>query len=444
MTNSATPPGAALNPDTTNLSLYWAETTRLTDGLWLHIVEFRPLTVEEEIEEDASHTTTDQSTALAGDAQRAIVDGNATAPSGGSAPTVSGRVLQKVTTKRIGKAKYRHVYFFDFRTLADEHEAKQTRTRIDTSALDSDAMTADVWLISGGAPSTPTLAGFQLLDYEDREIENPLYRVRVYRWGLVTGTQKIEYDGTTAEANPLEYYKSSVATVQNDTGTSILALVQASLAANQGTLTYEATKGKRLTPDKWLRVIESTGADKLIHSMSSRAYIDFIRGKPASLGYGSTTALLNITWPQPPQPLVAFTYADTMGYYWGRHKIKFKLRRRFITSTPETYYYLDRVGQMTSSTFRGFPPNSVLYEGPEIVFTDSVSGAHLLIVDYLFEYDSSFHMRDSKLPSPGRISCLIPTFPPAEKNGDIPAQIFGQNYVMEYPPNGADFAVFTA
>lgn len=444
VTNNSTPPGNALNPDTTNLSLYWAESTRNTDGLWVHVVEFRPLTPEEESEEESSHTTTDQSTAMAGDAQRAIIDGNSTAPSGGSAPTVSGRVLQKVTTRRVGKAKYKHVYYFDFRTIADEYEAKLTQTRVDTSSLESTATTADVWLVSGGAPSTPTLSGYVLTGYEDREIDNPLYRIRVYSWGLVTNANKIIYAGSGASANPLTGFESEVVTIESDSTHTDTELTQTALADLQDELTFQEVEYKRLTPNYVRKTVKRTLADKVRHSFSSAVVLDSFRGANYTPRgeYAAVHVFIDGV-------IIggggAIPRGNVIPDYRYRVLQSFKLRRRLMVTSSNTiasYFYPLAIGKVSTASFMGFDPYAVMYVGPDpIGYSDSVSGDRVVEIDYNFKVDSELFVIDGALPI-GTVTARNPAMFPG--NGWYSAAEIDPSCILRWPEvYQPGFGVFT-
>ncbi len=138
---------------------------------------------------------------MLGEDRRRITDANATT----AAPaitTVAGATLYctKRVTQKIGHTLYQHDFWYSLRSIANEHVARKTTTKVDISALVSEAMTAEVWTV-GSPPSTPTLSGYVLRDKEDIEIENPLYRLRVYQWGLRTHAEDVTMPDTVYQVD---------------------------------------------------------------------------------------------------------------------------------------------------------------------------------------------------------------------------------------------------
>lgn len=252
--SSATPDSTALNPDSTNLSLGWSVSHRETAGLWVHAFHFTPLTPTEEMTARFERYETDP--VLLNNENTRVLFNTTSTPD--AAPSVSGQVHYKTTVTRVGKAKYRYVYEFRYRTSADELEAQHTETTTDVSGLESTAVTADVWLVSDGAPVTPTLASFVLRNKRDIELPNPLYRLRIYRWGLTTPQQDIEYPGSKVRFNqlsPLGYHVTQV----KDSATSVVTLGNTLLDTAKTDPTIYNFDLERLNGSKYRETIEYRG-----------------------------------------------------------------------------------------------------------------------------------------------------------------------------------------
>lgn len=394
------------NPDTTNLEFSTVEVIPISSTQFAHIYTFSPLSPKDRAVESFGQVVDDPVTLLVGDDQRRIIDANATT----SAPAVSGRVCVRRLTHKIGRTLYQHDYWYDFRSVGDSLEAKQTRTRVDLSALGSEAVTADVWTVASGAPVAPTLSGFQLIDYEDREIENPLYRLRVYSWSLVTNSQKLTFAETKAIGDPLEVYQYEVTTIVSDTGSTVKALATAARDANKANAEFVKALVWRLTPDLVAQTLTFTGEDQKRHSYSGHTILDDFQGKPAAgfdvaAAFGVATSFVKVILPVPVSggPGGA-THGIIEPTYWRRKITYFKVRRRFITTTarqPEDFEFRAQAGTVNSGTFLGYPAHWVMFEVAEVLYNGTVNDNHLIVVDLCFKVDSLMHMIDKNLPSYG-------------------------------------------
>lgn len=186
VTSSATPDPSGDNPDSTNLSYHHSESHRISATQYVHLHEFRTFTPTEAVEEEGNLTVDDPISFMVGDNHARQVTSSSTPP---STPVIASRVCVRRTTRRIGKVKYQHDWFYDLRSNADRLEAEKTRTIVDLSGLESEAVTADVY--TGSAPSDPTLSDFVLISHADLTTQSPDYTLRVYQWGLLTNAQKI-------------------------------------------------------------------------------------------------------------------------------------------------------------------------------------------------------------------------------------------------------------
>jgi hypothetical protein len=179
------------NPDTTNLSFHSAETYRITDTQFVHAKQFLPLTEQEamtaqwQVDEDDEGDLTDEHA-------RVDYSTDGTPPAAPASPNID-QVHVRTSTKRVGKAKYRHVYSYAYRTTQEQLEADRTRTTTDPDGIESSAVTADVFP-TGNEPSTPAAPsepfGLKLDGFDDYTTPNPDYTLRVYRWALTTSGER--------------------------------------------------------------------------------------------------------------------------------------------------------------------------------------------------------------------------------------------------------------
>jgi hypothetical protein len=447
---SSVPDSTGLNPDTTNLSLYWSESHQETNsGLWTHLFAFRPLTATEAL--TAKHERDDVDPAsLEDEHTRVIIDANLTAPAD---PGVAGQVLYKSWTVRTGKAKYLHVYLYRYRTSAQALVAESTRTTIDKSAMDSTAVTATVWLVSGGAPADPVslaaLTNGVLVEHEDREVLNPLYRLRIYRWGLVTTKQKREFAESKSKVSLLQNYIDVDGAIVAVSGTR-LAMSQALLAANQNDRTFVDAEVTIINPQLALQIIVRTGEDKRIHDEVSVGHEDKVTAHPPASVWHTQSAWGNpssIVFARPyeaqsqPGPGGA-TLAIVEPIHIFRTQGRFKVRRRIPNvsyDNLETYRYHSLKNKVTGISFWGHEPHTAMYTGAEADWCEAFIGLRTLTIDYCFNTDSEMFFRTSNIPD-GRVPLL-----PGAFIGQIgfydPRNLFGANMTLIWPEEG-DFSVF--
>ncbi len=400
--SSATPSADdTYNPDTTNLEFATAEVIPISATQFAHIYTFKPLSALNDKIEGFGKIVDDPVTALIGDDQRRIIDANATT----AAPAVSGQFCIRRVTEKIGRTLYQHDYWYGFRSIGDQLEADKTWTEVDVSSLESEAMTADVWLVSGGAPGTPTLSGFVLRKRRDVEIQNPLYRLRLYSWGLTTPKQDHEYRGSRAIASVVDVHKIETATVETYSG-SITTYADSILAANQSDATFIEAEVRRITPDYVEVVTRFDGTDKLIHSASNHAFEQQVRGVPSTSIVSGQYVPGNITvgdadaW-----VYVFFNFGDLRAkplFIW-RVTGRFLFRRIYDSTDITSYQYLAVRGQTNNATFLGYSAGEVMYLGPAATFTYAVSGGHRVVIDYEFSTDNWKHFGDGYLPE-GRVA----------------------------------------
>lgn len=425
--SSSTPPDFdALNPDSTNLSVYSIVSRQHTDaGKWVHACQYAPLASLEKDTAERQHDETDP--ALLDEESTRVLYGPTSTPS--ADPGVSGKVLFKTDSRRVGKAKYRYVYTYRWRTTAQAEEAQRTRTTTDLSALESQATTADVWKITDGAPADPTLSGFVLIDKSDEETPNPAYRLRVYRWGLVTNQQRIEFGETDASADPMGINERSTASVVAHSGTAA-ELADSLLASNQSDPLFAGVKVKKITPDKALQIIRQAGGNLNLHSGSAHSVREAVRGIPFGALIGPIATNGAVTGWQELRPgaistssltalvLINFNGGDFRArpIYIQRSLGRFVLRRIYTADTEDgpngeplawtRKQFLAVRGHANLSDFLGYSTGEVIYAGPAAAYSFSVNGTRRLIMDYLFQTDDWKFFNDGYLPE-GRTSELI-------------------------------------
>lgn len=381
VTSSSTA-GSGTNPDSTNLSLYRSVSHRVTDTQYVHVFEWAPLTATEKM--DAAHTesVTDPGTVpLWTSATECVIDGNAEAD---TPPTVDGLVCFKVESVRVGKAKYRHVYHYRYRSSEDELIADKTRTVIDPDGLESSAVTADVFAIAS-APATPAdgthaaSAALKVIDYTDLETPNPGYKVRVYRWGLTDSKDNIELPGTKVRFNAMSNIDRVVTTVEDD-ATAIATLAE----TLRSTLKSDAT-----VFDFELERLNAAKVKKVIRYVTE---VERLRWRVLEGGLGlcetRSDAFGNV------QVFVDQVYERGGGQYlchispqWLRYAvIEFRVgKRRSRESIPLNPNW---VGRKNEDEFLGLSVGFVQYLGSEGETERTVDTPHIMEDTQIFRYDS--------------------------------------------------------
>lgn len=200
-------------------------------GLYLWTFIFQPTTRKQEAEQQGGFST--DPVALDDEDTQYKTSTSSTAPSAPSA-RISGQVLRITRARRLQDTpeKWEFAYVFSYRTSADELDAQQKFTEVDASTIPttSTARTGKTWLVSGGAPSTPTLSGFVIERYRDVELKNPLYRQRQYSWGLSTPQDKQERDRTQGEDDPFEGDEETTGAIVSS-ASALATYIQANNAA---------------------------------------------------------------------------------------------------------------------------------------------------------------------------------------------------------------------
>lgn len=269
-TTSATSDPSGKNPDATNLEYDKSMSFRWSDTQYLHTHEFNPLSPKHRVEEDAYRNDTDPGTIPLVDEQvRCVEDGTA---GNGTPPTISGLVCVRAYTKKRGITAFAHYYFYSFRSNADKMIAGRVRVSIDPSGLASNSVSGEIY--TGSAPGLPTLANFELFDYEDLPTPNPSYTLRIYIWQLLTRAQEIEHRGTKARR---QYFQPASGTVFTQTTfkTCIITDTAETLLATEVTTIeavtsrpYFAIEVEKLNKLRYVLRVERPNDDKAIEIVS--------------------------------------------------------------------------------------------------------------------------------------------------------------------------------
>ncbi len=370
---SATPDATGLNPDSTNLSLYWSQSHRETSGKWVHAFEFRPLTALEDM--TAQYERDEIDPAFLGDEHTRVLYGATSTPA--TAPTVSGQVHTDTIVQRVGKAKYRYVYKFGYRTSVEKLEADRTRTVTDPQGITSSAVTADVWTVSGGAPTAPTLSGMKLVEYEDLETPNPLYRLRIYRWGKRTSKDQIEQEGSFYEFDQFRNISYRIRTVE--TTADSLATIAATLRTTyKNDITFDSGRVERLNDGQIIKTLDFIDAYEIFDAVATGGYhqVPCIFNGASVKVWVSDVVQSAGQWWVCVEP-VTLWYAE----------MTFSLRKRRGTSTIPLEMSL--FGTRNASAFLGIPAGYAGYIGARPRTNRSVAAPH--VMDAVFDFRFSSH-----------------------------------------------------
>jgi len=444
----------------------------ITDGLTTNrtlTILFYGLTTREDDEEmGATEYVVDASgNIVSGSAVVTVLESDST-PDGGV--SVSGLVLRDTKKKQRNDNKWAISYIFGQSTHEDDIEFAGTELIDCKSNLTG---SAEVTIINNSSSTYPTaldtppsISGetMQLMRVKRKQITSGSAS-GMYAWTGVysanTPEQEVTFDQTISVYSPLDFYKNKTATVVATGGSSMDALSAAALTANQSDVTFESVAHKQLTPAKALKIIEATGADKVIHSASGHVTEDVVKGRPpASLMTGDLNTPLAAAWNTQQAVVMVSRTAVVVGGPGGgtealveplkvfRMRGSFRYRRRFIVANLAAVaakMQQGSIGSSNSSSFLGWPAHWCMYHFPDIQYTQAVSGGHLLVIDYVFGVDSWMWMSDKHL-SDGRLSIY-------NLGNPVPGPGFWDPAVYFHPsaPMGrlawspeADFSIFDA
>ncbi len=433
------------NPDTTNLQFFSDEVVPISATQFVHLITYRPLNSLNTTQEGFNETTDDPVSNLKCADKRRLVDSSATTAA--PAVTVSGASVVCVhrLTQQIGKALYQHDFWYDFRSIANQHIADKTWTDIDLSTIptESEAMTAEVWLVSGGAPSSPTLSGFALRRRRDLEIENPLYRIRVYQWGLATIQQEKEYAGSPYSSSVEDKRQWKQKTYESFAG-DISSYAGTILAANQSTASFVNLNILRLTPTVVEVVKTFDDEDKKIFILGSHVVRQRVRGVPESAIVAGKYAPGNVNPDDPEATIwVKFNFGDLRACDQSIDRVlgRFKIRRLYSSTDLNTYTNWAVQGTCNKDAdlaFLGRLKGEVMYLGPETVWLQDLSGARRQAVDHHFQTDNFKFFNDAFLPS-GRVAVNSGSI---LATGGYPATMLEAGAVCVFPDRPYSFSGF--
>lgn len=278
----------------------------------------------------------------------------------------------------------------------------------------------------------------------------------IVEYALATTQQEEEFRNSEYTADPLDLYKYRSASIISST-TAINTLGAALLAANQSDKTFIQALLKRHTPGKVLEILEFTGEDKKWHSFSGGSQWKLYRGKPTG-GFGSAGSLI-LVYPDG-------TTSTGSGILSGRPMMipfvesveTFRFRRRIVTNTPGDYVFIGSKGTVNNAPYgviksggaKVYPAYTVWFEDSEMIFSEAISGAHVMVTDYLMRYSEvtlddgskvSGHMNLEMLPN-DTIYCrnLSITFGLTDYYNPI---LYAGTHAIVKWPNVTSFSVFT-
>lgn len=203
VTTSATP-AVPSSPDA-DLEHYQTTSHRQTATQWVHAHEYRPLNSTNELDARHAMLTVDTGDFNTEDEEiKTVIDADSAFSGTIPSPTNSDLQCDGHWTRRVGQAKYLHVFHFAYRTKDHALEAKLTTSTVDPNGLASEAVTAEHWNATGMEPTTPSspTPGLKLVTYEDRLTANPDFKLRVYRWSLTDTVDRVVNQHNWTETDP--------------------------------------------------------------------------------------------------------------------------------------------------------------------------------------------------------------------------------------------------
>jgi hypothetical protein len=377
------------NPDTTNLEFWTSEVHQVTATatgviLYVHVMTFKPLSPLNEAQESFKQIVDDPVTLLIADDQRRVIDASATT----AAPVVTavnGQAMycrRRLTTKT-GHTLYQHDFWYSFRSVGAELEADKTETTTDAGGLEHAAITAAVWLVSGGAPGAPsapaTPTGLKAVSNKDVELANPLYRLRIYRWGLQTSKDEIEQRATVSEYPAIQIPRRVTASVVSYSGTAdALAASLLTSNANASPTTFDGVDVRKLNDTLALQQIAETPNYLIyeINSYSGRQTVNaFLVGGAVYVKLDRIIQRGTTLYDVLIQPQTRIVRRATI-----------VIRRK--KSGDPLALNIPKQGLVNSELFLGLPIGEVMYRGPRAVTNLAITGGRGADVADVFEFCS--------------------------------------------------------
>lgn len=403
VTASSTPPATGdINPDATNLTLVWQDSHQHTNsGHWVHMSYFDKFNPSEAMIEGFKEITYDPVGFMIADDKRLTINQSATPI---IAPTITdaagtSMVCVRRLIKRIGKVQYGHFFWYAYRSTTDQMVADRKHTTVDISALNSSAVTADVWLISGGAPSTPTLSGFVLRDYTDLELPNTLYRIRVYQWGLRTHADDIQRGGTSARR---QYFQPASGTVfiSTQVKTHSASDVETLLASEVATL--EAVTSRPYFSVE-VEIMNSTTYMLRIGRPNDDKHVSRGPGRSSFEEYGTNAAGTNVrvAWASSRKNKNGKFDYILEPYAYSVTRQSYRLRRyiRDDHITDIDHASIEGGRHSDSSTFLGRAQYKMKFDHSETQFSWATEGNNVwYAIDFIFEFCSVGFYEASVIP----------------------------------------------
>lgn len=442
VSSSAIPP--ALSQSNSDLQFYRLVSSRFqgTPEKWKHTATYRRNTARDDLELEATGNRVDPDN-FGESATIAMLNTSATPPTPPTAPTgqwirTDIQPLKAIHNSFTGIWRIVYIYGPTTRKQEIEQEGEIVDDQLGIDGTDIQTLTA----ATSTPPATPAarISGQVLVRIKSQKIQNTPQKWRhEFTFGWLTNQERIEFEDTTAETNPIDVYKRETASVLPWTDTAA-NLASAVAALNTADPTYERTTVRRINERKALVKVANTGADLILDVNDGREVMYPFRGRPA-VGFGNPSALIHVNV----QGIIVggfggFLGGRVMSTYRSRRTGSFLLTRRFSLSNPATKRFSALEGFVCDQAFLGFPAYTVKFIRALGQFNYSYSTARATEFRYLFQTDSEMFINEGDLPDSGsRVS--TGGFPLLAGSGFYPATIFDPYFVISWPSAG-DFSVF--
>ena len=424
-------------------------------GLFLWTFEFGRRTHAQDITFPGTVTTTDQSGNIVGGSARVtVIEADGTS----DGATVSGMVLREIEKEQIydasGAAKWKHTYIFGQSTREDEIELDGTDIDIDPSDL---ASTARVTLLSnngtypGALDTAPTVGSVLLLQ---RSVKSQRINTTAATWkhtatyGLTTVQEDEERGGTKASADWMGENDRTTTTISDIASTlSAAGHADALFLANMSDSTLMSVEVQKLTSTRAKEILKRGGGDKSWINASNHVVREAVRGVPKSgrveLPSGQVikqpgNVIVNDGWAWVLVAYNGLTLRARPTYIW-RALGRFTYRRIFAVNAAVGDDYLTFIsskqklavrGCINTAPFLGYLAGEVMYVGPAVTYTFTLSDTHRLMIDYQFATDNWKHFNDGNLPEGYTFAAPGVTI---SASGFVLSNYLETGYVCEWP-----------
>jgi len=302
-----------------------------------------------------------------------------------SAPAVSGKVHFRTTVKRVGKVKYRYVYEYRYRTSAQAMAAEKYRVATDISGIESRAVTAEVYLVAS-PPATPTYStfglnsSFVLTDKDDVETPNPLYRLRVYLWALLTNLEKLTFPQNRVADDPFGLFHEDIFTLESSgTGTT-----NGAFATTQRDLYVGSKEYGGVAVQQFNRNLKALRRRIINDSKTVRGNIGS-GNSPSYLGnIGSIVQVARALANGPNQTEIILQAIE----YWRIVGTIYVTRRFTVTSDiTETILHVNQMNKVNNGALLGINAGFLMYKGAQFTYVGGLPSMRPTGVVYKLLFD---------------------------------------------------------